>query len=217
MVVARSQSAGVGRMDRRWSSPRGGLYLSVVVDLPGAAPGLLPLAIASHLRSSWEHEWGADLQIKWPNDLVVAGSGAAPRKVSGILLDRVAGPAGTDVVVVGVGVNVARSGTIVPPELRDRMAFLQDLIQPTPGLDLVEATVVRAVSGAVHRLESPDGAQGVVAECRTHLFGVGRPVVVDGTDVGVLRNLAEDGAITVERDGALTSIYAGDVGAEAGA
>ncbi|MCI4318227.1 MAG: biotin--[acetyl-CoA-carboxylase] ligase, partial [Thermoplasmata archaeon] len=71
LVVAREQSDGRGRLDRHWASPRGGLYLSMVVALPRTSPGLLPLAVGAELRDALHRDWDADLRVKWPNDLVV--------------------------------------------------------------------------------------------------------------------------------------------------
>jgi BirA family transcriptional regulator, biotin operon repressor / biotin---[acetyl-CoA-carboxylase] ligase len=217
VVVARSQSAGVGRFVRNWSSPAGGLYLSMVVAGPSGAPALMSLAVAAELRRALGEISGATPRIKWPNDLVIGDVDGSPRKLSGVLLDRVLAPSGRSMVVVGVGVNVVRPESGVPPELAGRIVFLEDLARPTPALEEVERLVVRSVSGAVRRLEAPGGGAAVVSECQDHLFGVGRPVFVDGVRAGVLRSLCDDGAIQVEQDGAITKVYAGDlaVGAHA--
>jgi BirA family biotin operon repressor/biotin-[acetyl-CoA-carboxylase] ligase len=109
VVLADRQTAGRGRAGRRWWSPAGGLYVSVLLDTPPAGatrPGVLALmggvAVAEALRES-----GVEARLKWPNDVRVGG-----RKIAGILAEAVRGPR----VVLGIGVNVASLGP-EPPEL----------------------------------------------------------------------------------------------------
>ena len=113
--------------------------------------------------------------------------------------------------VVGVGINVLRPADPLPRELEGRMAFLEEFAKPAPTLLEVEDVVLGAVAEAVRAVGAPEGRMDVVAECRRHLFGVGRSVSVDGEDVGVLRTLEDDGAVTVERDGTVARYYAGDL------
>jgi BirA family transcriptional regulator, biotin operon repressor / biotin---[acetyl-CoA-carboxylase] ligase len=97
---AERQSSGRGRQGREWHSPPGNLYASTLVRLsPGdpPAPSLaLVAAVALHEVAS-VFAGGAPVEIKWPNDLLVAGA-----KLSGILLERL-----EDSVVIGFGVNLA--------------------------------------------------------------------------------------------------------------
>ena len=211
VVVARSQTTGVGRFDRRWTSPPGGLYLSLVMELPEGALGLPPLAVAAWLRRSFARRWGAELRIKWPNDLVAADPVGPPRKLSGILIDRPEIVGGPRLAIVGVGVNVLRPKTPLPPELEGRVAFLEEFAKLAPTFPEVEDVVVGTAAEAVRAVATPEGRREIVAECRGHLYGVGRSVSVDGEDVGVLRTLEDDGAVTVERNGTLSRYYAGDL------
>ena len=97
---AERQSGGRGRQGREWHSPPGNLYASTIVRLrPGDPPAptlALVAAVALHEVAS---AFAADtpIEIKWPNDLLVAGA-----KLSGILLERI-----DESVVVGFGVNLA--------------------------------------------------------------------------------------------------------------
>ena len=97
---AERQTGGRGRQGREWHSPPGNLYASTLVRLrPGDPPAptlALVAAVALHeVASVFAGE--AEIEIKWPNDLLVAGA-----KLSGILLERLG-----DSVVVGFGVNLA--------------------------------------------------------------------------------------------------------------
>lgn len=108
-VWALEQTSGRGRRGRLWSSPRGNLYLSIVLR-PEVAPAvaaqtgfIAAVALAETLREVLPP--GAEVVLKWPNDVLVGRS-----KVSGILPEVVAtGEAGrVEALVLGLGVNVAR-------------------------------------------------------------------------------------------------------------
>jgi BirA family biotin operon repressor/biotin-[acetyl-CoA-carboxylase] ligase len=92
------QTAGKGRQGRAWMSPPGNLYASTLVRLrPGDSnPATLAMA-ASVALDEVLRAYGAEPVIKWPNDLLIGDA-----KLSGILLER-----SGDVVVVGIGVNLA--------------------------------------------------------------------------------------------------------------
>ncbi|WP_324787333.1 biotin--[acetyl-CoA-carboxylase] ligase [Streptomyces sp. H51] len=105
VLVAEEQTAGRGRLDRRWTAPaRSGLYFSVLLtpgDVPAARWSWLPLLTGVAVATGLSRSAGVDTALKWPNDLLVT-VGGEERKAGGILAERAAG----DAVVVGVGVNV---------------------------------------------------------------------------------------------------------------
>ena len=95
------QTGGRGRQGREWHSPPGNLHASTLVRLrpddPPAPTLALVAAVALHEAASAFVARGTQIEIKWPNDLMVAGA-----KLSGILLERI-----DDAVIVGFGVNLA--------------------------------------------------------------------------------------------------------------
>jgi BirA family biotin operon repressor/biotin-[acetyl-CoA-carboxylase] ligase len=118
VLVAEAQTAGRGRLDRRWHAPpRSGLTFSVLLppeDSPtrlGWLPLLTGVAVVRALRGLAEFE-GAESEtgkapeaaLKWPNDVLVGD-----RKLAGILAERVANG-----VVVGVGLNVGLRADELP-------------------------------------------------------------------------------------------------------
>jgi BirA family transcriptional regulator, biotin operon repressor / biotin---[acetyl-CoA-carboxylase] ligase len=101
LVVATDfQTAGRGRLDRRWEAqPGDGLLVSVLLRPAGLAPerrGLVASAVALAARDACEEVAGVSPAIKWPNDLLVG-----PAKLAGILAVESAGA-----IVVGMGLNV---------------------------------------------------------------------------------------------------------------
>ena len=114
VVVAEHQTAGRGRFDRRWESPPGASLLFSVLLCPPVAelpPGrrhlavaAVSLAVAASVRVVAGA--GAELALKWPNDLVVASGHLAGRKVAGALAESVPLPTPAFAMVVGLGLNV---------------------------------------------------------------------------------------------------------------
>src|SRR5437660_12347301 len=104
-VVAREQSAGRGRLDRTWHSPKdAGLYFSIVLrpKLPMNLWPLLPLMAALAVSDALMKSCGLRADIKWPNDIL-----ANDRKLCGILAETIEttnGPAA----IIGIGINLTK-------------------------------------------------------------------------------------------------------------
>ncbi len=116
VVIADTQTAGRGRLGRRWDDlPGRCLLMSVLLAAPAQAPGMLPAAAALAAAEAVEALSGVRAQIRWPNDLLVGG-----RKLAGILAE---GPAGGPA-AAGIGVNVNGAPGDLPPALRERATFV---------------------------------------------------------------------------------------------
>nr|WSX77161.1 biotin--[acetyl-CoA-carboxylase] ligase [Streptomyces sp. NBC_00899] len=133
VLVAEEQTAGRGRLDRRWSAPaRSGLFFSVLLRPGEQAPapesrgvageavavrepvpvhrwGWLPLLAGVATATALSRAAGVDTALKWPNDLLVTVEGEE-RKAGGILAERT----GESGVVIGIGVNVSLRAAELP-------------------------------------------------------------------------------------------------------
>lgn len=100
VVCAREQTAGRGRQAKHWYSPRGNLYVSIMLRLHLAPDRIAPvgfvaaLAVADAADAFLPND--VRTELKWPNDVLIRGA-----KVSGILIEFT--QAAT---VVGIGMNV---------------------------------------------------------------------------------------------------------------
>ncbi|MGY4531361.1 BirA family biotin operon repressor/biotin-[acetyl-CoA-carboxylase] ligase [Pseudomonas sp. TE3786] len=102
-VVAERQTAGRGRRGRQWISPFGeNIYYSLLLRVEGGASQLdgLSLVVGLAVLAAIRELGVANVGLKWPNDLLVAG-----RKIAGILLEITGDPADVCHVVIGVGIN----------------------------------------------------------------------------------------------------------------
>ncbi|CAA9439525.1 hypothetical protein AVDCRST_MAG82-2755 [uncultured Rubrobacteraceae bacterium] len=117
LVVAEVQTGGRGRLGRSWGSPKGGLWMSLVLRPwfdASLASRITQTAAVGVAKALWEV--GVKARIKWPNDLLVGG-----KKICGILAESSAGYATSpvqerylDYVILGVGMNA----NLDPAELR---------------------------------------------------------------------------------------------------
>jgi BirA family biotin operon repressor/biotin-[acetyl-CoA-carboxylase] ligase len=107
--VAEEQTAGRGRMDRRWvAPPRAALTFSFLVrpaTVPAARRGWLPLLAGVAVVAGVRGVTGVSATLKWPNDIMVGD-----RKLGGILAEAIG-----DAVVVGIGLNVSTEPDELPP------------------------------------------------------------------------------------------------------
>src|SRR5262252_2049720 len=110
VLVAEAQTAGRGRLGRRWASPpRAGLTFSVLLrpdGVPAALLGWLPLLAGAAAAAAVRAVTAVDATLKWPNDVLVG-----ERKLGGILAERTGAA-----VVVGIGINVWQAWADLPPD-----------------------------------------------------------------------------------------------------
>ncbi len=118
--VADAQSKGRGRRGNTWSSPAGENLLVSVVLRPKLAidkVSALTLAVGLAGRDAIQPRVEAQVLVKWPNDLLAGG-----RKLVGILVETQLSGGSVDLVVVGVGINVAMRK--LPDEIRESATSL---------------------------------------------------------------------------------------------
>ena len=84
VIIAEHQKSGRGRKNRKWLSPKGGIWLSVVLrpSMPASNITLLPFAAALAVCDAIKKTTQLDAKLRWPNDITISG-----KKVAGILID----------------------------------------------------------------------------------------------------------------------------------
>ncbi|MBI5596487.1 MAG: biotin--[acetyl-CoA-carboxylase] ligase [Elusimicrobia bacterium] len=108
LVWADKQSHGRGRMDRRWASGPGGLYVSLVLR-PRIRPTHLArfsLQAGQAAAETVAEATGLATRIEMPNDVLARAKDGTHKKVCGILIEAAGDSRHIDWVVVGVGINV---------------------------------------------------------------------------------------------------------------
>jgi BirA family biotin operon repressor/biotin-[acetyl-CoA-carboxylase] ligase len=176
VLVADHQTAGRGRLDRRWEAPPGSnLLVTLLLRAVPDPPSDLTRRVGLAARHAARELTGADVRLKWPNDLLLDGG-----KLAGILAQRA--PDGP--VVVGLGLNVGWA-----PEGAARLDAV------APGVTTPHA-LLAAVLRAYDAL--PDDVHDLY---RAALDTIGREVRVEMPSGDL-----EGRAVDVERDGRLVVI-----------
>jgi len=210
VVVADEQTAGRGRLQRRWSSPKGaGLYCSVLLrpKIPLEQWPLVTFAAALSVSDALMESWNLQTDIKWPNDLL-----ASERKICGILAEVIETQAGR-AIVLGMGINLTVNA--FPLELATDAISVEQAIGHAPDGSTILHFLLKAVARWYSLLHEVDGSGKVLAAWASRSsYADGKFVkVVNGNEVvtGVTRGLEADGALRLETDNGLVVVRAGDV------
>ena len=102
VIIAGEQKSGRGRQNRKWLSPKGGIWLSVVLRprISASKITLLPFAAALAVCDTIKKTTQLDAKLRWPNDVTISG-----KKVAGILIDLSMEAERINYAVVGIGIN----------------------------------------------------------------------------------------------------------------
>jgi len=210
-VVAREQTAGRGRLDRSWQSPKdAGLYFSLVLrpQLKMNAWPLITLMAALAVSDTLRHLYGLSPDIKWPNDVCMGD-----QKLSGILAETLETEAGS-ACVLGIGINLRKGG--LPPELEELATSIEDAVRLAPDAEVLLQALLRHLVIRYERLQEADGASSVLRDwMAASSYAFGKNVCVDaGAELfaGVTHGLEDDGALRVKvANGEIKVVRAGDV------
>jgi BirA family biotin operon repressor/biotin-[acetyl-CoA-carboxylase] ligase len=212
VVVAEEQTAGRGRLSRRWHSPPGlGIWMSVVLRPQvrlEMAPGLTlcaSVAVAKAVRSLYP----VSVSLKWPNDVMVKG-----RKLCGILTEMKALRGNVNFVICGVGMNVNQTPEDLPAELRGRAIS----IMMATGKRADRARLLVAILGQLEKQYCEFCREGVAScldEWRSMCPLLGKRVRIKGRREaveGIFFNIDDNGALVLRLDSGIhRNFLAGDV------
>jgi len=209
-ILADEQTAGRGRLQRAWSSPRGaGLYFSILLR-PAIAADQWPLITfmaALAVGDALSEACDVNTDIKWPNDLL-----SGERKICGILAESVETPAGR-AVIVGIGINLTAEA--YPAEIANVATSVVEASGRAPERETLLAALLSALSRWYSLLHEIDGPSKIVAAwtSRSSYASGKRVQVANGDEVwqGITRGVEADGALRLETSDGTRIVRAGDV------
>ena len=224
VAVAEHQSAGRGRLGRRWEAPAGAnLLLSVLLrpHLPHPHRHLAGVVVALAAGEAAASVAGLRLGLKWPNDLL----GEDGRKVAGVLaegdLSGGTGPPGSPgsplaPIVVGIGINVnwPAADTDLPPDLMGVATSLRQQAGHPVDRDHLQNALLRALEPRRDDLDTAAGRLRQADEFRSRCTTIGTPVrieLADGEFEGTAVDVTAEGHLVVEVEGSTRTVVAGDV------
>ena len=222
VLVADHQTAGRGRLDRRWDAPPATNLLFSVLLRPAWDADRHPLVTTTLAMAAVEAlgTHGVQAAVKWPNDVLLVG-GTAPGKVAGILAELVSGRSGggsggeldgeSVAIVVGMGVNVGWPALSddAPPGATS-LAAAGHAIDRTALL----GSILARFDARLTDLEASDGPERLRRahlECSATMGVEVRVDMPDGPVTGTAVGLALDGSLLVDTGDGPVSFRAGDV------
>lgn len=202
-IGADEQTAGRGRAGRAWRSPfKLGLYCSALLrpQFPPSLGAAVPLMAAVAAAEACQ-ELGVEVQLKWPNDLLLNG-----RKLGGILSEAQLDGAGWRV-VVGLGLNLKTPAEGYPPEIPG-VALDMGLNTPPDAPDLAGLWLPGLLRWSDR--VAVEGLAPVIKAWST--WGPPRGSLLSrGDQRGRFEGLSSSGGLLLRVDGVTHEIHAGDV------
>ena len=212
VVISKKQTEGMGRLKRKWKSPVGGIWLSVIVHpkFSTSQITLVPIATSLALHKAVEKVLGIKPMLKWPNDLTLK-----KKKVAGILLDTSIQSNKIEFLVLGVGIN-----------FKIKPRNLEKLLKKTPNFYGVNTLVEKnekplpLVKQFLYELENifqminSGSNKKIVAEWTKRSSTIGKNVSVitdDGRFNGKAIKLDIDGGLIITRGKKTKKLFVGDV------
>ena len=120
VIVSQKQTKGRGRLGRKWISPKGGIWLSIILrpifDI--SMTTLFPIASSLALANAIEENIGIKPELKWPNDITIKG-----KKVAGTLIDVTVESNKIENIVLGVGINYQIDSSKLEKSLKNSENF----------------------------------------------------------------------------------------------
>ena len=210
VVVANEQTAGRGRLDRPWFTPPSTALAFSLILRPSAdeipflsrTVGLAALSIADTIGML-----GLAPQIKWPNDILLNG-----RKVAGVLIELVWSGEDVDCVVIGIGINVAKTAVPTTDILRFPATSLEHVLGEAPDRN----KLLRDILTSFISLRPHMRSDSFMASWEKSLAYYGRQVRVEmGSEqsvTGKVIGLEQDGSLKLrDEDGKTVTVRFGDV------
>ena len=214
IVVAEKQTAGKGRLDRKWTSPKGGIWFSLIIHpkFDVSTSTLVPIAGAVALAMAIKITLDIDVSVKWPNDITLNG-----KKVAGMLVDASFQANNIDYLILGIGINFDIDAKKIEKRLSKSANFygvnsLRKKDDSTPPKILLREFLVQFEKTLI-QLNKGEKAK-IVKEWTKKADKIGKKISIntsDGKISGVAQGIDNDGALKLKTSKGIKKIFVGDV------
>ena len=214
VIVASKQTGGRGRSGRKWVSPKGGIWISVILhpkfDITVAT--LFPIASALALSIAIEKTFSVTPELKWPNDLTVNG-----KKIAGILVDASLESNKIESIVLGVGINFNVNVKDIEKTLKGTPNFYGVASLSEQRTDVRPIQLVQIFLEELEKTYKALNAgqiKKIISEWSKRSSTIGKDVELNaaGDKInGRAVRIDEDGALVVSDNGKTRRIIAGDI------
>jgi BirA family biotin operon repressor/biotin-[acetyl-CoA-carboxylase] ligase len=195
LVIAETQTAGIGRHHRFWSAGKGQVSFSLGgwVKAQASSIGLLSLLASLCVRDVLTSLGLTHVALKWPNDVLLD-----QKKIAGILIS-ISGKAQNKFdIVLGIGLNRLRLPKQVGGEAALAVASLSDVLPTLPDMPSLVAWLVDAWFARLPSLDSEQGCADLISEWQKHAIWLHQPVMLrreEQSIEGVFQGLTRDGRL----------------------
>lgn len=191
-IISEIQTRGRGRIGRTWVSPKGGIWLSIVLKPKIPVSRAYRLTIAAGLAAvKTIRTYKIDAKIKWPNDIIIGN-----KKVCGILTETKAEAEQIKYAILGIGVDANIDTRLFPEEIRDSSTSLQTELGGA--IDRVWFTKRLLTSFEYEYLRLYKQFPQILDEWRYFLATIGKRVQINNPSTAIYGK-----AVGVDREGAL--------------
>lgn len=208
LILAEAQSKGRGRLGRVWLSPKyKGIYLSLILKpkiLPNQA-SILTLLAAVSICEAIKEITGLDVQIKWPNDILIHS-----KKLGGILTELNAEMDEARFVVIGIGLNANNDAKSL---IAGATSLKEQGKENINRIELLQELLLKIEEN--YALFQKKGSQPIIEKWRDYNITLGRRVEVfahkehiegEAVDIDI------DGGLLIRRDSGVTEkVMSGDI------
>ena len=214
VIVAAEQTGGKGRDGRKWISPKGGIWISIILHpkFDISITTLFPIASSLALAIAIEKVFSIKSELKWPNDLTIKG-----KKVAGMLVDVALESNKIENLVLGVGINFDVNVKQIEKALKGTPNFygvssLCDQKQNIKPIQLVQTFLLELEK--IYSALNEKQIKKIIAEWTLRSSTIGKNVelnTVDSKIKGKAIKIDDDGALIVSDNNKNHRVIAGDI------
>ena len=213
IIVAAKQTEGKGRSGRKWISPKGGIWFSIILQpkFDITITTLFPIASALALSKALEKTFKITPELKWPNDITVKG-----KKLAGILVDVSLESNRIENLVLGVGINYDVDVKQIEKILKGTpnfygVASLGEQKNKVKPINLIQTFLVELEK--IYELLNTKQTKKIITEWTKRSSTIGKNVEIntrEGRIKGKAIKIDEDGALVLDNN-KKDRIIAGDI------
>jgi len=214
IIIAAKQTGGRGRSGRKWISPKGGIFLSIILHpkFDISITTLFPIASALALSIALEKTFKISPELKWPNDLTIKG-----KKIAGMLVDVSLESNKIEKLVLGVGINFDVDVKQIEKELKGTPNFygvssLSEHKKKVKPIQLIQSFLIELEE--IYKLLDSKQTEKIISEWTKRSSTIGKNVeinTIDGEIKGKAIRIDHDGALVISKNKTSNRIIAGDI------
>lgn len=214
IIIAEKQTAGRGRLERKWTSPKGGIWFSLIIHpkFDVSSSTLVPIAGAVALSKAIKVVLDVDTAVKWPNDITLKG-----KKVAGMLVDASFQANNIDYLILGIGINFDVDAKKLEKRLLKSPNYygvdtLRKKEDKTPPASLLREFLLQ-FERILSQLNKGEKSK-IVKEWTKRADSIGKKIRVNtsnGKITGVSQGIDNDGALKLKKGKETKRIFVGDI------